>query len=266
MTEVVIPKVRVADGFRRSVADYFRQTADQGIRLSGGVTAKTAARTLRVAAEYTDALKDDDQRLVALYETQVYGVRPAGSEPASYVPGRDQATILANVAATAARPSAEELLAELIAAAIRDLVKATNLRSELHAERAERDARSRARATFEPATLEAQDEAVAANQRAAEAEGRYAELAKERDYLVARLDAIEEAKAQAEQPEPKPKAQPKRKRREAVEGYTGVYSTATGLEIGWMEDGKQRWETLGEVSLDEAVAAREAKLKAGAPA
>lgn len=55
----------------------------------------------------------------------------------------------------------------------------------------------------------------------------------------------------------------KKARRVAVAGHTGVY-TKPGrdgvYEIGWInQDGRQKWEVLGEVTLDEAVRARAAK-------
>jgi hypothetical protein len=49
-------------------------------------------------------------------------------------------------------------------------------------------------------------------------------------------------------------------RRTVIKGETGIYRTDTGvIEVGWTEDKKQRWEILGDVSVDEARAFRAEK-------
>jgi hypothetical protein len=202
MAEVVIPAGRIPDGFARSVAAYLRKTADQGVATLGGVKARDAAAILRTTAEYVESLTADDQRVLALYETQVYGVRPPGGDRNAYVPGREQGTVITNAGLTNARPSASELLAEVVAAAVRDLYKAIGSRMQEQADHSKREAEERARARHEPRLLAAQDAEAAAKESQAAAESKLLEVAAERDYLRSHLDAIEGAKAELESEKP----------------------------------------------------------------
>lgn len=111
---------------------------------------------------------------------------------------------------------------------------------------------------------------AAAEEKAEKAEARSRELDAE---LVTERDAVRELRAQkhhleqmlggAGEPPPLPEAEgAKKPRRRAIDGHTGVYEkwNAQGemsLEIGWREDNKKRWLSVGHTDVPQAVKERE---------
>jgi len=154
-------------------------------------------------------------------------------------------------------PRPADAILELVAAGVEDLREDRAMvdRNVAEAERrlAEVDEAAGKRAELEARISELEAEAEAERQRANNMEGQRNTLRE----LVAQLESVR-GKVRADAGKTNGETKP---RREKVEGHTGVYERPSPdgrpvYEIGWTEDGRQRWQTIGP-DLNEAIETRE---------
>ena len=246
-------------GFHNRLADYVEGAAStaEGIALTSNAPINMGPHVaaLRAFAAYARSLDPDDQSLRALH--RLSGASPSGP----YEPGINQRKLFSGVASpgTTGAPSNDNLMLELVGQAVEDTIslhhdESARLMAEVEQGRAAMGARDREHERRAAAESELDEERAARTQ----AEARVAVLTGQVDYLQSMV-----AEEQAGETTRQADAHGKKARRVAVAGHTGVY-TKPGrdgvYEIGWIDkDGKQRWEVLGEVTLDEAVRARGVK-------
>jgi hypothetical protein len=149
-----------------------------------------------------------------------------------------------------AAPHLEVTLSELIGAEVSDLIEhLAGAASEATKAREIAENESRELKDQAAAGEAAQGELLELRRRVEELEELNAELEQKADYLRAHYGTEKKEK---------------RTRRTKVEGETGIYynELATGrpFEIGWSENGKQRWETVGD-DLEQARELRQARIE-----
>jgi len=186
-------------------------------------------------AGLVERLPLDDPRLVSLML-----VRGQMGDSDTWEPAEEQLTYLSTVGQSGHKePSSENSLNRLVTASIEDLLEFKNgqvRRLDAQTVRDRSRAEELADADRERNDLRLEVESLQVELEAARQE--LADTTKQRDLLRTYGNG-----------------KPKKERRKAVDGHTGIYTadTADGqkYEVGWTEDGKQRWKTIGP-DLEEA--------------
>ncbi len=229
-------------GYIYAVAGYIREFRDR-LHAARQMTAPPPNYgALSALADLVEGLELEDSRLFALSQLQ----REQGIGEERFEPGSRQQEFLARNGDSwgSNPPLAEDALNQLVTAAVEDFISFTHARiSDLGKQ-----------------NQVARQEAVAldgANEAATEARERAQNLESELGATKAEIANLSD---QNELLRKHGNGQPKKQRRKVVPGETGIYATDTAngtkYEIGWTEDGVQRWKTIGP-DLDEARKARQ---------
>ena len=227
------------------ISAYVRERARIAAEVPIGGNPGRRLEALASFAEYVGSQLQDDQRIRALYVLMGY----SGSTE-EYRPGEIQRQVVALLGADRAAPQPSSTLSELVAAAVDDVVVlAGEKEAQVRRERDEAQAQAEGSREAEERSQRLSTELEECRAERQEFAGALAE----REGQIAQLQAMLGGTSNRQD------GAAETRRRTRVPDAPGVYFTDTAngrvYEVGFREDGKQRWKRIGP-DLDEAVATR----------
>lgn len=255
-SDTTLKRMCPSDGFKatfemavRSFAGRSRQSAELNPSIVDSFIGRHAA-ALDELADFIHGMALSDPLIWGLWLLASY---TGGDTDRWGTTGQHQTMLLHQLGRGPNAPDPRSTVAELLAAGVQDFAEskaAENLRLEqLEADRTERTDQAKEIHRLERELTESKEREAALQGELTEAKDARQQMAELLESNVAAGTPVVESKKPSKLP-----------RREKAGDHPGVYKRTkadgeTVYEIGWMEDGKQRWKIVGP-DLEEAIAAR----------